>query len=179
MKRSIIATAVFSGIFISTGAFSATEYDSGVLQINGKVVGTTCQFIGVNTAEITLNEIGEDKLSTLNAGEVYDSVMNSTQVPLKIQCAKGKEPRISFSDTQFDSNNITYNNGTAKGVGFAVYYGDDNKKVDPQEKMTISGNAATGEYEIKFSARYARLADGADVAAGDVKSTLTLTVVTD
>lgn len=57
MKRSIISAAVLSAVFMSAGTFAA-DYDSGVLKINGKVVGTTCQFVGSNTAEISLNEIG-------------------------------------------------------------------------------------------------------------------------
>ncbi|MJC99455.1 fimbrial chaperone protein, partial [Salmonella enterica subsp. enterica] len=55
MKRSLIAASVLSAVFMSAGAFAA-EYDSGVLNINGKVVGTTCQFVDTNTAEIRLNE---------------------------------------------------------------------------------------------------------------------------
>ncbi|MBS6211796.1 MAG: fimbrial protein YehD [Proteus hauseri] len=175
MKRSIISAAVLSAVFMSAGAF-AVDYDSGVLKINGKVVGTTCQFVGSNTAEISLNEIGKDKLSDLQAGAVYTDVMNSTQIPLKIKCDPDKVPRITFSSTQFDSNNITYNNGTATGVGFAVYYGDSTEKVNPQDGVELDSNSE-GLYDLNFSARYARLAG--EVAAGDVNSTLTLTVVTD
>ncbi|HHR4661614.1 TPA: Stc fimbria major subunit StcA, partial [Salmonella enterica] len=50
MKRSLIAASVLSAVFMSAGVFAADEYDSGVLNINGKVVGTTCQFLGTNTA---------------------------------------------------------------------------------------------------------------------------------
>lgn len=176
MKRSLIAASVLSAVFMSAGVFAADEYDSGVLNINGKVVGTTCQFLGTNTAEIRLNEIGADKIINLTPGQIYDAVTNQTQMPLKIKCQQGVAPRITFSSTQFDSHDITFNNGSAKGVGFAVYYGSTDNQIDPETGVTLAPNSS-GEYDLTFLARYAGL-DG-DVASGDVSSTLTLTVVTD
>ncbi|POP47773.1 fimbrial chaperone protein [Superficieibacter electus] len=176
MKHSIIAVSVFSSVLMSTGAYAANE-DAGILEITGKVVGTTCAFIGGSTAEINLNEIGADKLDSLTVGKSYDALEASTPVPLKVKCNNDSAPTISFSTTQFDGNDITLNNGSAKGVGFAVYYGDTKTQVDPQAgvKLTPTGN---GEYTLNFIARYAR-AEGASVIPGDVKSTLTMTVVTD
>ncbi|TMV41497.1 fimbrial protein, partial [Salmonella enterica subsp. enterica serovar Kentucky] len=40
MKRSIISAAVLSAVFMSAGAF-AVDTDSGILNINGKVTGTS------------------------------------------------------------------------------------------------------------------------------------------
>ena len=182
MKRSIITIAVLSSVFISAGAVAATgdTYDSGVLKINGKVVGTTCQFIDSNTAEISLNEVGMDKLSTLLVGQAYTPVVNGTQQPLRIKCEGNKIPRVTFSASQFDDKKVTFNNGDAKGVGFAVYYGNDNKQIDPAGKMDLAPEKnANGEYELNFFARYARLNNSDAVKAGTVSSTLTLTVVTD
>lgn len=45
MKRSIIAVAVLSSLFMSAGAV-AEGNQQGELIITGNVVGTTCQFIG-------------------------------------------------------------------------------------------------------------------------------------
>ncbi|EDB8571814.1 fimbrial protein YehD, partial [Salmonella enterica subsp. enterica serovar Enteritidis] len=112
----------------------------------------------------------------LTPGQIYDAVTNQTQMPLKIKCQQGVAPRITFSSTQFDSHDITFNNGSAKGVGFAVYYGSTDNQIDPETGVTLAPNSS-GEYDLTFLARYARL-DG-DVASGDVSSTLTLTVVTD
>ena len=182
MKRSIITIAVLSSVFIRAGAVAATgdTYDSGVLKINGKVVGTTCQFIDSNTAEISLNEVGMDKLSTLPVGQAYTPVVNGTQQPLRIKCEGNKTPRVTFSASQFDDKKVTFNNGDAKGVGFAVYYGNDNKQIDPAGKMDLAPEKnANGEYELNFFARYARLNNSDAVKAGTVSSTLTLTVVTD
>ncbi|EGB9536653.1 fimbrial protein YehD, partial [Salmonella enterica] len=173
---SLIAASVLSAVFMSAGAFAVDEYDSGVLNINGKVVGTTCQFLGTNTAEIRLNEIGTDKVINLTPGQIYDAVTSQTQMPLKIKCQPDVAPRITFSSTQFDSRDITFNNGSAKGVGFAVYYRSTDNQIDPETGVTLAPNSS-GEYDLTFLARYARL-DG-DVASGDVSSTLTLTVVTD
>lgn len=36
MKRSLIAASVLSAVFMSAGAFAVDEYDSGVLNINGR-----------------------------------------------------------------------------------------------------------------------------------------------
>ncbi|EBJ9102699.1 fimbrial protein YehD, partial [Salmonella enterica] len=129
-----------------------------------------------NTAEIRLNEIGADKVINLTPGQIYDAVTSQTQMPLKIKCQPDVAPRITFSSTQFDSRDITFNNGSAKGVGFAVYYGSTDNQIDPETGVTLAPNSS-GEYDLTFLARYARL-DG-DVASGDVSSTLTLTVVTD
>ncbi|ECY2357853.1 fimbrial protein YehD, partial [Salmonella enterica] len=131
---------------------------------------------GTNTAEIRLNEIGADKVINLTPGQIYDAVTSQTQMPLKIKCQPDVAPRITFSSTQFDSRDITFNNGSAKGVGFAVYYGSTDNQIDPETGVTLAPNSS-GEYDLTFLARYARL-DG-DVASGDVSSTLTLTVVTD
>lgn len=60
------------------------------------MVGTTCQFLGTNTAEIRLNEIGADKIINLTPGQIYDAVTNQTQMPLKIKCQQGVAPRITF-----------------------------------------------------------------------------------
>lgn len=182
MKCSIIAAATLSSVFMTASVFAATEgpYDSGVLKINGKVVGTTCQFIDSNTAEISLNEVGMDKLTGLTAGQVYTPVVNGTQQPLRIKCSGDETPRVTFSASQFDDKKVTFNNGDAKGVGFAVYYGNDNKQIDPAGKMNLDMvKNANGEYELNFFARYARLNNTDDVKAGSVSSTLTLTVVTD
>lgn len=88
--------------------------------------------LGTNTAEIRLNEIGADKIINLTPGQIYDAVTNQTQMPLKIKCQQGVAPRITFSSTQFDSHDITFNNGSAKGVGFAVYYGSTDNQIDPE-----------------------------------------------
>lgn len=182
MKRSIISAAVLSSFFMSAVAFAAVGdvYDSGVLKINGKVVGTTCQFVDSNTAEISLNEVGMDKLSSLTVGQAYTPVVNGTQLPLRIKCEGNKTPRVTFSASQFDDKKVTFNNGDAKGVGFAVYYGKDNQQIDPAGNMDIDlVKNANGEYELNFFARYARLNNSDAVKAGSVSSTLTLTVVTD
>ncbi|SUX89603.1 major fimbrial subunit [Citrobacter koseri] len=57
MKRSIIAASVLSAIFMSAGVFAA-DADYGELIITGKVVGTTCKFVGDATAKIDMNQVG-------------------------------------------------------------------------------------------------------------------------
>ncbi|MEG8185803.1 fimbrial protein [Escherichia marmotae] len=117
----------------------------------------------------------------MEVGETVTNYSNTTSLPLKVQCEKGITPRITFSSTQFEGAdlNITRNTGDAKGVGFAVFYGQEasasnqitgNKPVE----LTPSDN---GEYDLHFTAQYAKASD--TVEKGRVKSTITMTVVAD
>ena len=170
MKRSIISAAVLSAVVMSAGAFAA-DSDQGELIITGKVVGTTCKFTGDTTATIGMNQIGADRLNALSAGGVYEGYSNKTTVPLTVECTGSKAPKITFSSSQFDSNNkyITRNTAANNGAGFTVYYGDTGIELT---------KTADNKYTLNFSARYAKIGS-ADVSAGDVASSLTMTVVTD
>lgn len=176
MKASIISATVLSAVFMSAGAFAA-DTDQGELIITGKVVGTTCKFTGDSTATIGMNQIGADRLNTLSAGGVYDGYSNKTTVPLTVECTGTAAPKITFSSSQFDSNNkhITRNTASNNGAGFSVYYGD--KQVNPDSSINLT-KTADNKYVLDFSARYAKVGS-TDVTAGDVASSLTMTVVTD
>lgn len=179
MKRSIISAAVLSTVFMSAGAFAA-DTDQGELIITGKVVGTTCKFTGDTTATIGMNQIGADRLNNLGAGGVYEGYSNKTTVPLTVECTGDKAPKITFSSSQFDSANkyITRNTAANNGAGFSVYYGDDfTKQVNPDTGIELT-KTDDNKYTLNFSARYARIGAAA-VTAGDVASSLTMTVVTD
>lgn len=179
MKRSIISAAVLSAVFMSAGAFAA-DTDQGELIITGKVVGTTCKFTGDTTATIGMNQIGADRLNELSAGGVYEGYSNKTTVPLTVECTGDKAPKITFSSSQFDSANkyITRNTAANNGAGFSVYYGDGfTKQVNPDTGIELT-KTDDNKYTLNFSARYARIGAAA-VTAGDVASSLTMTVVTD
>lgn len=148
--------------------------------ITGKVVGTTCKFTGDTTATIGMNQIGADRLNNLDAGGVYEGYSNKTTVPLTVECTGDKAPKITFSSSQFDSSNkyITRNTAANNGAGFSVYYGDDfTKQVNPDTGIELT-KTSDNKYTLNFSARYARIGAAA-VTAGDVASSLTMTVVTD
>ncbi|HFZ8994134.1 TPA: fimbrial protein YehD [Citrobacter freundii] len=178
MKRSIIAAAVLTGVFMSGGAFADTESDYGELIIKGKVVGTTCKFINDNTAEIGMNPVGADVLTETGVGNIYTGYINSTTTPLTVQCTGDNTPKITFSRSQFDDSHqtITKNTNGSNGAGFAVYFGNSSVPVDPTQGVELN-KAEDGKYTLNFSARYANLAG--KVEPGPVESTLTLTVVTD
>lgn len=154
----------------------------GTLIINGKVVGTTCQFLsGSDNATIEMSEIGIDQFENVQVGAPVTTYSNTTSLPLKVKCKDGVQPRITFSSTQFEGAdlNITRNTGDANNVGFAVFYGQEastgnqitgNKSVE----LTPSEN---GEYDLHFTAQYAKA--GAVVSKGGVNSTITMTVVAD
>ncbi|EAY3716711.1 fimbrial protein YehD [Salmonella enterica] len=178
MKRLLIAASVLSAIFMSAGVFAA-DSDQGELIITGKVVGTTCKFTGETTATIGMNQIGVDRLNGLNAGDVYEGYSNKTTAPLTVECTGDKAPRITFSSSQFDStrNFITRNTASANGAGFVVYYGEGfTQRVNPEDGIELT-KTADNKYTLNFSARYAK--QGTTVTAGDVASSLTMTVVTD
>lgn len=179
MKRSIISAAVLSAAFLSAGAFAA-DTDQGELIITGKVTGTTCKFTGDATATIGMNQIGADRLNELSNGGVYDGYSNKTTVPLTVECTGTVAPKITFSSSQFDSTNkyITRNTASNNGAGFAVYYGDDFTKQVRSDTDIQLEKTADNKYTLNFSARYAKAGSGA-VAAGDVASSLTMTVVTE
>ncbi|RZN37641.1 fimbrial protein YehD [Escherichia sp. E2593] len=180
MKRSIIAVAVLSSLFMSAGAF-AEGNQQGELIITGKVAGTTCQFTEATTATITMNEIGADQLNGQEAGYIHEGYSNTTILPLKVKCTGEKPPKITFSRDQFDVGNsgITRNTAEENGAGFAVYYeGADgqSQQIKGDDYIHLVKNDAN-EYELNFRAKYAAV--GTEVKAGAVNSALTMTVVTD
>lgn len=167
---------------MSAGNAAEVENAMGTLIINGKVVGTTCQFLsGSDNATIEMSEIGIDQFENVQVGAPVTTYSNTTSLPLKVKCKDGVQPRITFSSTQFEGAglNITRNTGDANNVGFAVFYGQEastgnqitgNKSVE----LTPSEN---GEYDLHFTAQYAKA--GAVVSKGGVNSTITMTVVAD
>ncbi|EFO1591918.1 fimbrial protein YehD [Escherichia marmotae] len=183
MKRSIIAVAVLSSLFMSAGnaAETATSVEQGELIITGKVVGTTCKFTEGTTATIAMNEIGEDQFKGLSKGGILEAYSNKTTVPLKVECYGEKAPRITFSSSQFtdEHDNITINTASENGAGFAVYYmdGDEEKPITKKESIDLTGKGNDNKYILHFRAKYAKA--GAEVTSGPVNSALTMTVVTD
>ncbi|EJP0896915.1 fimbrial protein YehD [Salmonella enterica] len=177
MKRSLIAASVLSAVFMSAGAFAADE-DMGELKINGEVVGTSCTFEGANSATIELSQVGVDRLTDLNPGDIYTGY-TSPEAILKVKCSNTANPRISFNRSQFvDNMQITKNNATNNGAGFAVYL--DGIQVKPDESGNYTLNSSkfeNGVYTLNFSGRYAAVEN--TVTPGSVESVLTMTVLTD
>ncbi|EAR5801853.1 fimbrial protein YehD [Salmonella enterica] len=177
MKRSIITATVLSAVFMSAGAFAADE-DMGELIINGKVVGTSCTFEGANSATIELSQVGVDRFADLNPGDIYTGY-TSPEAILKVKCSNTANPRISFNRNQFvDNMQITKNNATNNGAGFAVYLDGTQVKPDEEGNYTLnSSKFENGVYTLNFSARYAAVEN--TVTPGSVESVLTMTVLTD
>ncbi|HDL6441757.1 TPA: fimbrial protein YehD [Escherichia coli] len=183
MKRSVIAATVLASLFMSAGSFAAEGSTEGQLTINGKVTETTCQFLsGSENTTISMSEIGRDQFKNVEVGSPVTTYSNTTSLPLKVKCTGGKEPRITFSSTQFEGadSNITRNTGNASGVGFAVFFGegtDSSKRISGNSPIELTSATDNGEYELHFTAQYAKAAD--DVSTGEVSSAITMTVVTD
>ncbi|WP_320905392.1 fimbrial protein YehD [Escherichia coli] len=184
MKRSVIAATVLASLFMSAGSFAAAGSTEGQLTINGKVTGTTCQFLsGSENTTISMSEIGRDQFENVEVGSPVTTYSNTTSLPLKIKCFGEKEPRITFSSTQFfkgAASNVTRNTGNASGVGFAVFFGkgtDSSKRISGNSPIKLTPTTSNGEYELHFTAQYAK-ADN-NVGTGEVSSAITMTVVTD
>ncbi|MCK2781651.1 fimbrial protein YehD [Escherichia coli] len=182
MKRSIIAVAVLSSLFMSAGNAADVKNSMGTLIINGKVVGTTCQFLsGSDNATIEMSEIGIDQIKNVQVGAPVTTYSNTTSLPLKVKCEVGVKPKITFSSTQFKGAdlNITRNIGDANDVGFAVFYGQEastDKQITGNKPVELT-QSENGEYDLHFTAQYAKA--GAEVRKGGVNSTITMTVVAD
>ncbi|UUP46376.1 fimbrial protein YehD [Escherichia coli] len=183
MKRSIIAVAVLSSLFMSAGNAADVENSMGTLIINGKVVGTTCQFLsGSDNATIEMSEIGIDQFKNVQVGAPVTTYSNTTSLPLKVKCEGGVQPRITFSSTQFKGAdlNITRNTSDANDVGFAIFYGQEastNNQITGNKSFELPPPSKNGEYDLHFTAQYAKAGD--DVRKGGVNSTITMTVVAD
>ncbi|HHO9514336.1 TPA: fimbrial protein YehD [Escherichia coli] len=183
MKRSVIAATVLASLFMSAGSFAAEGSTEGQLTINGKVTETTCQFLSDSkNTTISMSAIGRDQFENVEVGSPVTTYSNTTSLPLKVKCPGGKKPRITFSSTQFveeTGSNVTRNTGNASGVGFAVFFGegtDSSKRISGNSPIELP-SAANGEYELHFTAQYAKADD--DVGTGEVSSAITMTVVTD
>ncbi|EFH9454175.1 fimbrial protein YehD [Escherichia coli] len=183
MKRSFIAVAVLSSLFMSAGVFAAEGITEGKLTINGKVAGSTCQFLSGNeNATISMSEIGVEQFKNVNVGAPVTTYTNTTSLPLKVKCTGNETPRITFSSTQFQGteSNITHNTSNdnpASGVGFAVYYGKDTStRINGNNSIELE-KSENGEYELHFTAQYAKAEDNVNI--GNVSSAITMTVVTD
>ncbi|HCO7937972.1 TPA: fimbrial protein YehD [Escherichia coli] len=183
MKRSVIAATVLASLFMSAGSFAAEGSTEGQLTINGKVTETTCQFLSDSkNTTISMSEIGRDQFENVEVGSPVTTYSNTTSLPLKVKCPGEKKPRITFSSTQFEGtgSNVTRNTGGASGVGFAVFLGtgtDSSKRISGNSPIELTSAATNGEYELHFTAQYAKAAD--DVGTGEVSSAITMTVVTD
>ncbi|WP_260863333.1 fimbrial protein YehD [Citrobacter sp. Marseille-Q6884] len=178
MKRSIISAAVLSAVFMSAGAFAANS-DTGILNIVGTVVGTSCQFVSGNSSEdVVLNQVETNKLNGLTAGEIYTPIKEQTK-HLKIYCPdieEGKVLNITVKAPNLDENGVIGNtlNDGAKGVGFALRY--KNKAVNHSSNsiaVEVGEFDSDKTYMIPLDVYYAKQSD-TSVTSGDVNATVTL-----
>lgn len=181
MKRSFITVTVLSSLFMSAGAFAENGSTEGTLTIKGNIAGTTCHFVnGSDNATNSMNDIGVDQFTNVQIGSPVTTYSNTTTLPLKVKCDSDTNPRITFSDSQFDNNGITINTGTQNGAGFVVFYGRDaSEKITGDKNINLKSTDKNNnnEYELYFKAQYAKVAE--PVVYGEVNSTITMTVLTD
>lgn len=159
MKRSIISAAVLSAVFMSAGAFAA-DTDSGKLNINGKVTGTSCQFVnGATEATITLSSIPDSLFSGVNVGNdvIYGEGRAST--PLQIKCTDSTNVKVFISGNDVDNNDVIIPTiGSNTGVGFKLFH--NNKSIAKSGSVGIPLSefpaGEDGAYKLDLAARYAK-----------------------
>ncbi|EPQ6907732.1 fimbrial protein YehD [Citrobacter freundii] len=178
MKRSIISAVVLSAVFMSAGA-SAADSDSGILNINGTVTGTSCQFVnGATEATITLSSIPESLFSGVNVGSDVTYGEGRASTPLEIKCTNSDNVKIFISGNDVDNNDVIIpTTGVNTGVGFKLFH--NNKSIAKSGSVGIPLSefpaAGDGVYKLDLAARYAKRMT--DVTPGDVNATVTLKVV--
>ncbi|WP_170973664.1 fimbrial protein [Citrobacter sp. wls708] len=189
MKRSIIAAAVVTGLFMSSGAFAA-GVEEGTLTITGMVSGTACKFLDTaNTATITLDDIPATVLTPLAAGQDTGYGENEADKNLILECNSSDNVKIKVDGSAFDYNSVIENTGTGPAeVGFKLFHknvlitkdGQDEFKLSDLERLGLSTEGNT-QYGLRLSARYAKAlgAAGAPVGTGEVKANIKLIVVQD
>ncbi|EFQ7999289.1 fimbrial protein YehD [Salmonella enterica] len=178
MKRSIISAAVLSAVFMSAGAFAA-DTDSGVLNINGKVTGTSCQFVdGATKATITLSSIPDSLFNEVDVGNDVTYGEGRASSPLQIKCANASNVKVFISANDVDNNDIIIPTiGFATGVGFKLFHNNKSIAKSGSEGIPLSDFPAAeeGVYKLDLAARYAKRTMA--VTPGDVNATVTLKVV--
>lgn len=177
MKKSILAVAVFAGVMMSSSAFAAG--DEGVLQINGKVLGSTCKIEGGNNqATITMPDVSVEAFSGLASGEALTAYSSTAASKIVFKCDPNVTPRISFAVDGFNGNgsDVTKNTNGDNGVGFKVHMNNGAEAITPQKSIVLE-NGDNGLYTLDFSAFYARTSG--TVTSGDVNSSITMQVFSD
>lgn len=177
MKISILTMAVLTSALISPAVFAAD--DEGVLQINGKVLGSTCKIEdGKNQATITMPDVSVEAFNGLNAGEELKAYSSAAIGQIKFKCDPNVAPRISFSVDGFNGSgsDVTRNTSGDNGVGFKVHMNNEAQAITPQKSMTLQKDAS-GIYTLDFSAFYARTSG--NVTSGEVNSSITMQVFSD
>ncbi|EIQ74196.1 fimbrial family protein [Shigella flexneri 1235-66] len=180
MKRSIISAAVFSAVFMSTGAFAAGT-ETGQLTITGKVTGAPCTFeTDGDSVSINMPTVPTSVFSGLPIYSTYNDAVGVTSDVLKIRC-NGDTPGLKLS--LISGGKIIGNDKAVKSgndtVGYYLYLGTETKELDVSKPLDISSyKTSEGNYSIPFSAKYLKLTSN-DVDAGDVISNLVLRVSED
>ncbi|WP_314420203.1 fimbrial protein YehD [Pseudescherichia vulneris] len=182
MRKSLITAAVLSVCCAAPAAFAAADSDMGTLIINGEIKGTTCHFVAnAQSAQIQMHQIGLDVVEKLTKGKAYNGYKNETTTPFTVKCSNLLEvPKLKFRSNEFEGTGVagvTKNNGTAKGVGYALLINDQRINIDGKTPIALTPNDK-GNYTFDIAAQYAR-APGDIVSGGTVNSVVTFTVITD
>ena len=194
MKRSIICSAVLPFLFagMAHAADQNVITEEGQLIIKATVEGSSCHFNagGGESAIIDMGTISTSDVYKINVGAVNPTKWDAGADSIEIICPKSvKLQNITFSPTSFSSlpGLLQDDDGDTTGVGFSVnFYNtasnfvniNKNDQIVDVSQLDGEDSGAEGvKYTLKFDPQWARLAQ--DIKAGEVKSTIKFTVVTD
>lgn len=170
----LLAIAVLS----AAGMSAASAATQGTLTVTGNVVDQTCE---VAAAQLTRTvDLGDITQGTIKAAAQNASVANQPLVFAVTGCpASATGVGIKFDYTA-DATNTQYLANTGNGKGVLLGITDDaDALVAPGGKVSAANldtTAGTATVNAKVQA-YRTAATDADIAAGNIASTATVTVV--
>lgn len=176
MKRSLIATALISACFISTGAFAA-DTATGTLTINGNIAASACTFEeNANQINIDMATLPVSEFNSLAQYAAYTGLLGNAKNTVTIKCSPEAKVNLSLLSNIGLENNDTVIPSSNASMGYYLYLNNDNQPLEITKPIDITSYGENGIYTLPFKARYVPRVAGANVEAGSAVSTLVMSV---
>lgn len=160
-----------------TGSCMANAATQGTLTITGNIVDQTCE---VDAAQMTRTiDLGDIAKGNITAAAVDGSVTSKPLVFDLTKCpASAKSVGIRFDFTP-DASHTTYLSNTGTGAGVLLGITDNQDNLEQSGGVVLATNldttAGTATVNAKVHA-YRTAATDADITAGNIASTATVTI---
>ncbi|EAA3138413.1 type 1 fimbrial protein [Salmonella enterica subsp. enterica] len=170
LKLSLLAA-------LATGACMANAATQGTLTITGNIVDQTCE---VDAAQMTRTvDFGDIGKAAITAAAVDGSITSKPLVFDFTKCpASTTDVGIRFDFTP-DANHTNYLSNTGTGAGVLLGVTDENDNLEQSGGVVLATNldktAGTATVNAKVHA-YRTAATDADITAGNIASTATVTI---
>ncbi|KFK95713.1 MULTISPECIES: fimbrial protein [unclassified Serratia (in: enterobacteria)] len=171
MKKSLITTALITGMVLSSTAFAA----DGVIRFTGKVTDNVCNVSP--TLNITMDNVSIDTLGTIgNRASQKDFSLVLTDCPASLLTAKVQlDGTANPSDLELFQLDNVGQTGVASGVGLEILSETGTVVVPGGTTPSVPLNTVTGINTLPFKAAYKRTSDA--VAAGDANVSVQFSVL--